>query len=46
MAVEVVILVADGITPVAFMATDLNRFAPVPDAKSLVQFAISLKFSV
>ncbi len=45
-AVDTVILVADGIVPVALTATEPKRLAPVPDAKLLVQFAMSAKFSV
>lgn len=44
-AVETVILDPSGIAPVAFIATDPQRFAPVPEAKSFVQLAISEKFS-
>ena len=36
MAVEVVILVPSGIVPVAFTATEPNRFAPTPDANPFV----------
>jgi hypothetical protein len=45
-AVAVVILVADGIVPVALTTTEANRFAPLPEAKPFVQFTMSLKFSV
>jgi len=44
--VEVVILVAEGITPVALMAAAANLFAPLPAAKLFVQFTMSVKFSV
>ena len=34
-----------GIVPVAFRATDAQYWAPTPEARLLVQLAISLKFS-
>ena len=46
MEVAVVILVADGMAVAPPVGTDPNLFAPTPDAKLFVQFAISVKSSV
>ena len=45
LAVETVVFDPSGIVPVAFTATEPQRLAPVPEAKSFVQLAISEKFS-
>jgi hypothetical protein len=45
-AEETVVLVASGIAAEPITATGHQRFAPIPEAKPFVQFAISEKFSV